>query len=142
MLQEVPDAQPLRVVHGKRVEFFRRHEAELRALLGDGQGAADDPGLEADVELPAYLSVAVGDDMVGVGVRADESRDFDVGPVSSLTSRTAAPGRESSMSMAPPGSAHKSLSRRRWRSTRPSPSVTTAEAATTRLFGRGAFGSS
>ena len=54
----------------------------------------------------------------------------------------AVPGKESVISMPPPGSAQRSLSRRRCRRMRPSSSVTTADAATTRLLGLGASGSS
>jgi len=78
VLQEVTESEPLRVVHGQFIDFLWWHEPELRGLVGDGESAVDDAGGEADVELSADFAVRIGDDVLRVGVRADQTRDLHV----------------------------------------------------------------
>src|SRR5688500_5058985 len=62
-------------------------------------------------------------------------------PLSSLTSRTTVWAIDSPKSIAPPGSAHRSLSVRRWSRISPALLATTAVTAATIEFGAGASGS-
>lgn len=81
LLQVVVDAQPGRWVHGDVVEVFGAYPGAIGAFVVDGEFAAGDGGGgAAQRELLAHSIVGVGDDVVGVGVYADQSGDGDLKP--------------------------------------------------------------
>lgn len=62
--------------HRKRVDLFGQEPANICGFLGHRQLPGHGPRQEADGELLSHLTVVVGEDMTGVGVRADDAGDL------------------------------------------------------------------
>src|SRR5581483_7943573 len=117
-------------------------EAHLRGLLRGADLATDRATEEADRKLLAHLAVVVDGHVARVRVDAEDLLHLrlDPGFLAHLPNDglvMLSPG-----SIEPPGIDQYSLSVRLWRRMRPASSTTTADAAGTRLFAFGAFGSS
>lgn len=77
LLGVVVESEADGVVDGQGVEIGRVDEAGFGGFVADGDGADDAAGV-GDVELLPDFAVGVGDDVVGVGVDAEQAGEFDV----------------------------------------------------------------
>jgi hypothetical protein len=134
-------ATPDRIVDRHRLNFVGREESDPPGLRAPGESAAGEAASKADRELLPNLAIGVFDDVSRIGVDPDQTLDLDVEAVSSLTSRMAVWAIVSPTSIPPPGIVQRPLSVRSMRRIAPAWLGTTADAAGTRLFATGAFGS-
>jgi hypothetical protein len=65
-------------MYRESVELCGRHPADLRSFVTLAERASDEFRAEEQGELLSDFSIVVGDDMVGVGIHADEFGNPDV----------------------------------------------------------------